>query len=143
MKKTYTFNTVLAALLTAALLVCAILRIFVPRLILPELDIPNMVLLCLAALLLEHYFAPGGKRDWIVLPIAAAVSFGLLPFAASFATGLDALLLGLFGGLVCTAVTWLFDTMADRLSSGPAAKAAPVVSALCLYLAAQGLMGLI
>ncbi len=143
MKKTYTLNTILAALLATVLLICALLRVFVPRLILPELDIPNMVLLCLAALLLEHYFTPGGKRSWIVLPIAAAVSFGLLSFAASFATGLEALKLALLGAVICTAVTWLFDTMADRLSTGPAAKLAPVVSALGLYLAAQALMGIL
>ena len=37
---------------------------------------------------------------------------------------------------------WLYDSVTDRLSSGPVAKAAPTVSALGLYLAAQCLMGL-
>ena len=36
----------------------------------------------------------------------------------------------------------LFTDMAERLSSGPAAKAAPFLSAFGLYLAAQALMGM-
>jgi hypothetical protein len=45
--------------------------------------------------------------------------------------------------VVFTLVTWLFSSMTDRLSTGPAAKAAPVFSALGLYLASQVLMGMI
>ncbi len=143
MKKSYTLNTILAAVLGLALLVCALLRVFVPRLILPELDLPNMVLLSVAALLIEHYFVKPGGRCWLCVGLFSAVCFGLLPFAASFATGLEALKLAALGGVVFTAATWVFDTMADRMSSGPAAKAAPLVSGLCLYLAAQCLMGMI
>ncbi len=143
MKKTYTHNTILAALLGLVLLVCAILRALVPMLILPRLDLPNMVLLSLASLLLEHCFASRGKRCRLCTALFSALCFGLFPYAASFVPLLEALKLGLAGGAVFTAVTWLFDTMADRLSSGPIAKAAPWISALCLYLAAQALMGLL
>ncbi len=143
MKRSYALNTILTAVLGLALLVCALLRIFVPRLILPRLDLPNMVLVSLVSLLLEHYFAPGGKRNWLLVAVFAAVCFGLLPFAASFATGLEALKLGVLGGVTCTVTVWVFDTITDRLSTGPAAKAAAMVSALCLYLAAQALMGLV
>ena len=50
--------------------------------------------------------------------------------------------LAILGAVVFTAVTWLFSSMMDRLSSGPAAKLAPVMSALGLYLAAQCFMGI-
>ena len=46
------------------------------------------------------------------------------------------------GGIIFTALTWLYGSVTDRLSSGPAAKAAPIVSALGIYLAAQCMMGL-
>ena len=72
----------------------------------------------------------------------SALTFGLLPFAACFVGALEALKLGLYGGIVFTATTWLFSSMQDRLSSGPAAKAAPFASALSLYLAIQALMGM-
>lgn len=140
-KKTYTLNTLLAAVLGAALLVCVIVRTFWPRVILPALDIPNMVLLSLAALLLDHYMAPGAKRCYICIPVFSAITFGLLPFAACFVGAGEALKLGLLGGVVFTAVTWLFSSMMDRLSSGPAAKLAPFMSALGLYLASQCFMG--
>ena len=141
-KKTYTLNTVLAILLGAALLVCVLVRTFLPNFIIPALDIPNMVQISLAALVIDHYLAPGAKRCYICIPVFSAVTFGLLPFAACFVGAMEAVKLGLFGGIVFTATTWLFSSMQDRISSGPAAKAAPVVNALGIYLAIQVLMGM-
>lgn len=142
-KKTYTLNTLLAIVLGAALLVCVLVRTFAPRMILPQLDIPNMVLLSLAALLLDHYLAPGAKRCYICIPVFSAITFGLLPFAACFVGIFEALKLAAVGCAVFTAVTWLFSSMTDRLSTGPATKAAPFLSALGLYLAAQCFMGMV
>ena len=141
-KKTYTLNTLLAATLGAALLVCVIVRTFWPRMILPVLDIPNMVLVSLAALLLDHYLAPGADRCYICIPVFSAITFGLLPFAACFVGAGEAVKLALLGAVVFTAVTWIFSSMMDRLSSGPAAKLAPFMSALGLYLAVQCFMGM-
>ena len=141
--KLYTLNTLLAAVVGAALLACVIVRTVAPMIILPELDIPNMVLLSLIALVLDHYITPGAKRCYICIPVLAAVTFGLLPFAACFVGALDALWLALAGGVIFTLVTWIFTTMADRLSTGPVAKAAPILSALGLYLAVQCFMGIL
>ena len=141
--KTYILNTLLTAVLGVALTAAVLVRTFVPAIIIPQLDIPNMVLLSLAALVLDHYVAPGAKRCYICIPLFSALSFGLLPFAACFVGALEAVKLGLVGTVVFTATTWIFSSMQDRLSTGPAAKAAPIVSALGLYLAIQALMGMI
>ena len=141
--KTYTLNTLLAAVLSIALLVCILLRTLAPRIILPQLDIPNMVLISLVALVLDHYMAPGAKRCYICIPVFAAITFGLLPFAACFVGILEALKLALAGGIVFTVVTLLYSTIQDRLSSGPAAKASPILSALGLFLAFQAIAGMI
>lgn len=140
--KTYTLNTLLAAVLGIALFVCVLIRTFIPYWILPRLSLTNMVLLSLAALVIDYYAARWGKRNWIAVGALGAVTFGLLPFAACFVGAVDALKLGIVGGVTFTVTAWLFDSMADRISTGPAAKAAPVVSALALYLAAQALMGM-
>ena len=140
--KTYTLNTVLAVLLGAALLVCVLVRTFAPRIIMPHLDVVNMTLISLAALVVDHYLAPDAKRCYICIPVFSAITFGLLPFAACFVGGLEALKLGITGGIVFTAVTWCFSAMMDRISTGPVAKAAPFVSAFGLYLAIQALMGM-
>ena len=142
-KKTYTLNTLLALVLGAALLVCVLVRTFAPRMILPELDIPNMTFVSLAALLLDHKLAPDAKRCYICIPMFSAITFGLLPFTACFVGAVEALKLGVIGAVVFTAVTWLFSSMTDRISTGPAAKAAPFVSALGLYLAVQCFMGMV
>lgn len=141
-KKTYTLNTLLAVILGAVLLIAVLVRTFAPRMILPLLDVPNMVLIALAALLADHYLAPGAERCYICIPVFSAITFGVLPFAACFVGAVDALLLAVKGGIVFTATTWLFSSMTDRISTGPAAKAAPFVSALGLYLAVQCLMGM-
>ena len=56
---------------------------------------------------------------------------------------LEALKLGVIGCAVFTLTTWLFSSIQDRLSSGPAAKAAPILSAVGLYLTAQCFMGIL
>lgn len=141
--KMYTLNTLLAAVVGIALLACVIVRAVAPMIILPELDIPNMVLLSLIALVADYYLAKDAKRCYICIPVLGALTFGLLPFAACFVGVLEALKLAVAGAVVFTAITWIFSSMADRLSTGPAAKAAPVVSALGLYLTVQCFMGLI
>ena len=141
--KTYALNLLLAAAMTDALLICILVRALAPRMILPQLDIPNMVLISLVALVLDHYVAPGAKRCYLCIPVFATITFGLLPFAACFVGALEALKLAAVGAVVFTLVTWLYSTIQDRLSSGPAAKLAPIFSALGLYLAFQAFAGMI
>lgn len=141
MNKKYTLNTILPVVLGTVLLIFVLVRTFSPRMILPQLDIPDLVAISLVTLLIDHYLAPGAERCYICIPVFSAITFAVLSFAALL--GIEtALMLGLKGGIVFTATTWLFSSMTDRISSGPAAKAVPFVSALGLYLAAQCLMGM-
>lgn len=141
--KMYFLNAALTVVLFIAALVLILVRAFAPQIILPEPDIPNLVLLSLAALVIDHYAAPGAKRCYICIPAFSALSFGLLSWAAGLVSPADTLILGLAGGILFTALTWVFTSMVNRISSGPVAKAAPVVSALGLYLAIQCLMAMI
>ena len=141
--KTYILNTFLAVVLGIYLVVCIFLRTFAPNIILPKVNIPNLVLLSLVALVLDHYLAPDAKRCYICIPVLGALTFGLLPFAACFVGAGEALKLALVGGLVFTVTTWLFTTIQERLSSGPAAKASAFFSAVSLYMAAQCFMGIL
>ena len=141
--KTYILNTILAAVLGIYLLVAVFIRTFCPAIILPKANIPNMVLFSLVALVLEHYLVPDAKRCYICIPVFSAITFGLLPYAACFVTAGEAFKLAIVGGLVFTATTWLFTTIQDRLSSGPAAKASAFFSAVSLYMAAQCFMGMV
>ena len=139
----YFLNTALAAVLGAVLLTCMLLRTFLPAIVLLRLDIPNMVLLSLVALLADHYIAGGAKRCWLCVVLLSALTFGLLPYAASFAGVCQALKLAAVGGVTFTAVTFLYTTIQSRLTSGPVAKAAPILSALGLYLASQCFAGIL
>ena len=141
--KTYFLNSMPAVVLGAALAAAVLVRTVLPAVIIPELNIPNMVLLSLAALLLDHYLAPGAKRCYICIPVFAAISFGLLPYAAAFTTPVESVKLALVGACVFTVTTRLFTSMMDRISSGPKAKAAPIVSALGLWLAVQAFTAII
>lgn len=135
-------NTALAVVVAVTMLVCLLLRTFIPAVVLPPLDIPNMVLLSLVALLADHYLAGGAKRCYVCVIALSAVTFGLLPYCACFAGVLEALKLGLVGAAVFAVTTWLFTSIQNRLSTGPVAKAAPILSALGLYLASQCFMGI-
>ena len=139
----YFLNTLLVAVLFAVMAVFMVLRAIQPPVILPPLNIPNMVLVSVIVLLLEFYMAPGNPRCYICIPVLAVLTFGTLPLMAGFACQHTFWKIGLVGGAVFTVTTWLFSAMTDRLKSGPAAKAAPVIGALMLYLAAQCFAGII
>lgn len=139
----YFRNIALTVALTIALATCLIVRAFHPMGVLPKLDIPNIVLLSMLALLADHYFVPGSKRCDVFTALAAAASFGLLPWVAGFATGAEAVKLAIVGGTTFLLSACLFASMQDRLSTGPAAKLAPIFSALGLYLAAQCFSGIL
>ena len=139
----YLLNTLLVAVLLAVMAVFMVLRTIQPPVILLPLNIPNMVLISLIALVLEHYLAPGNDRCYICIPVLGILTFGLLPLMAGFACQHTFWKLGLVGGISFTLTTWLFTAMADRLSTGPGAKLAPLAGALCLYLAAQSFAGII
>jgi hypothetical protein len=47
------------------------------------------------------------------------------------------------GGIVFTVCTWLFSSVTQRLVTGPKARAAAVISAFGIYLAAQCFAGII
>ncbi|MBQ9974384.1 MAG: hypothetical protein IJP02_05430 [Oscillospiraceae bacterium] len=140
--KTYFLNTALALILAVGLLVAVLVRTFAPIIIIPKPDIPLMMLVSLAALLADYYLAPGAKRCWVWVYALSTLTFGLLPWAACFVDGLWAVKLAAVGGVVFTVTAWLYTAICDRISTGPAGRAAPWVGALGLYLAGQSFMGL-
>ena len=140
--KKYLLNTFLAGVFAAALLAMVIARAVCPILVLPGFDVPNLVLISLIALLLDHYIVKDAKRCYICIPVFAFLTFAVLPLAAGFIQPFEILGLGIKGCVTFTLTTWLFTSMADRISTGPQAKLAPVMSALGLYLASQIFMGM-
>lgn len=140
--KKYLLNTFLAGIFAAALLAMVIARAICPILVLPGFDVPNLVLISLIALLLDHWFVKDAKRCYICIPVFALLTFGLFPYAAGFVQPSEILGLAIKGCVTFTVTTWLFTSMADRISTGPQAKLAPLMSAVGLYLASQIFMGM-
>lgn len=140
--KNHLLSVLLTLGLTATLLGCFIARMVYPLTILPRWDVPNLVGGSCIVLVLEHVLAPGAKRNYVAIFLFSALSSALLPWAIGFIAPADMLRYALSGGIVFTATTWLFDSLAVRLSTGPAAKAAPVLGAMGLYLAAQCFQGI-
>ena len=140
--KTYTLNTVLTAVLAAVLAVMVVLRAVSPQLILMQFDIVSITGISLIALVLDHYLAKGAKRCYICIPVFAALSFGILPFAAGMVALKDILGLALTGAAIFTLCTFAFTSIQDRLSSGPAARLAPIMSAFGIWLAVQAFAGI-
>ena len=141
--KAYLLNTLLAIVVGIAMLAIVLLRTFLPQMIIPRVSIPNMVLLSLVALVLEHLIAKGADRCYICIPVFAAITFGLLPWVAGYIPAGEIWKLAVGGGVTFTVTTFLFSSICERLSSGPVAKAAPFISAVGLYFAAQCLTGII
>ena len=140
--KKYMLNTFLALVFTLALLAMVVARAICPVLVFPGFGVPNLVLISLIALLLDHYFVKDAPRCYICIPVFAFLTFAILPFVAGFIQPFEILSLGIRGAVTFTVTTWLFSSMADRISTGPEAKLAPIMSAFGLYLASQCFMGM-
>ncbi len=132
----------LAGVTGIALLTSILLRTFLPRIILPSWDVIAVIGLSLIALVLDHYLTTRTHRVYWLVPIWGFLIFCLFPMGACLLSPLASLTWGVAGGVIFFAVTLLFDSMIERLSDGPVAKLAPILSAFGLYLAAQCLMGM-
>lgn len=136
-------NTTLAIVCFIALLAMVIIKTFAPIIVLPRFTITNMALISLIALVLDHYIARGAKRCYILIPVFSLLTFGLLPYGACFVNAVEAVKLGVTGMVIFTVLTFLFTSIQDRISSGPAKIVSPVISAFCLYLALQCFSGMV
>ncbi len=143
MKKHDLLGIMLAGCTGFTLLIAIIIKNFFPRIILPKFDSIAVIALSLFALLIDYYFCGCSRRDFRLIPLYSALIFGLFPFASGFTSPIEALILSAIGAVLFTLITYLFDSMTDRLSSGPAEKIAPLISAFGLFLASQCLMGII
>ena len=134
---------VLTIVVFAALVAAVIIRVVAPAGIIPPLNIPNMVLLSVIALLLEYLITKNNPRCYLCCFLFGAAVFGILPLMAGFACQHTFWKLGIVGGVVFTAATFLFTSAVERLQTGPKAPAAAVVTALGIWLAAQSFAGII
>ena len=140
---TFFLPMMLIAVLFVAMLTGMILQICLPPVILPPLNVPNIVLLSVVALLLDHYIAKGSRRCYISISLFAIAAFALLPLVTGFAGVQDFWKIGLIGGVIFTAVAYLFTSAVKRLKTGPKAPAAPVLVGFGIYLAFQCFAGIL
>ena len=140
-KKSFVLNILLAAVLGAGLLVGIVWSAFQPNVVLSNLDIPAMAALVLIALLIEYLWKGTEKRAWAVQIVLAAVTFAVLPFAAGYVGA--GIKVTVCGTILFFVLTWLFDSMAERMSVTCDRKCAMIPTAFVMYLACQCFMGMI
>ena len=141
-EKTFFLNTLLAIAAGIVLLAAMLVRVFVPVASIPHPGVPELVLFSLIVLLLECYMKKSGNRCFVCVFLLSALTFALLPWMAGFCAVNEIWKAALAGGVVFTATVWVFDALQDRISSGKPGKLTPVVNAIGIYLAVQGLMGM-
>lgn len=140
-KKSFVLNIILAATLGAGFLVGIVWSAIQPNVVLSNLDVPAMAALVLIALLIEYLWKGTEKRAWVVQIVLAAVTFAVLPFAAGYAGA--GIKLTVCGTASFAVLTWLFDSMAERMSVTCNRKCAMIPTAFVMYLACQCFMGMI
>ena len=139
-KNTMMVNTLLAVVLGAGLLVGMVWRTYMPYVVLPELDVNAMAVITLIALLMEYYIVGEQKRTWALQIVLASITFGGVALAAGLPyVGVKTFLAG---GVVFGVVTFLFDSMVQRLEVTTDNKYAVIPTAFVLYLACQCFMGM-
>ncbi len=139
----YLRNILLAVVVGAAALAALLCKTFLPAAILPEWNIPYLLGLTCLALILNHYLGSGGTYCWICSALLAAATFGLLPWCAGIVNTSELWKMALVGGGVYLLANGLFDSITERISSGPAGKGAAVMTGFVLFLAGQCFAGMI
>ena len=140
-KKNFVLNVLLAVVLGAGLLVGMVWKAFQPNVVLADLELPAIAALVLIALVIEYLWKGTQKRAWAVQIVLAAITFAVIPFAAGYAgAGIG---LVLCGTAMFTALTWIFDSVAERLDVTCDCKCAMIPTAFVMYLACQCFMGMI
>ena len=142
-KNGFLLPTLLTAVLFVALMAELLVQVWLPTANLPPLNVPNMVVLSVAALLLERLFVGRGARHYLVIFVFGALAFGVLPLMAGVTCVHTCLDVGAVGGVVFTAATFLFTTTARRLDSGKKAALAPLMLGVGLILASQCFAGIV
>ena len=140
-KESMILNTLLAVVLAAGLLVGMVWRTFQPNVVLADLDIPAMAALVLIALVLENLIFGTKKRAWVPQIVLAAVTFAVLPWAADLPVA--GIKVAACGTVVFAALTWLFDSIVQRMEVTTDCKYAVIPTAFVMYLACQCFMGMI
>jgi hypothetical protein len=140
-KKNFVLNVLLAVVLGAGLLVGMVWKAFQPNVVLADLELPAIAALVLIALVIEYLWKGTQKRAWAVQIVLAAITFAVIPFAAGYAGAGIGLIL--CGTAMFTALTWLFDSVAERLDVTCDCKCAMIPTAFVMYLACQCFMGMI
>ena len=140
-KKSFVLNILLAAVLGAGLLVGMVWSAFQPNVVLADLELPAIAALILIALVIEYLIKGTQKRAWIVQIVLAAVTFAVIPFAAGYAAAGFKLIL--CGTAMFAALTFIFDSVAERVNVTCDCKCAMIPTAFVMYLACQCLMGMI
>lgn len=140
-KKNFVLNVLLAAVLGAGLLVGMVWRAFQPNVVLADLELPAIAALILIALVMEYLFKGTQKRAWAVQILLAAIIFAVIPFAAGYAGAGIGLIL--CGTAMFTTLTFIFDSVAERVNVTCDCKCAMIPTAFVMYLACQCLMGMI
>ncbi len=140
-KKSFVLNVLLAAVLGAGLLVGIIWSAMVPNVVLADLEIPAIAALVLIALVIEYLWKGTQKRAWAAQIVLAAVTFAILPLAAGYAGAGIGLIL--CGTAVFAVLTFVFDSVAERLDVTCDCKCAMIPTAFVMYLACQCFMGMI
>ena len=140
-KKNFVLNVLLAVVLGAGLLVGMVWSAFQPNVVLADLELPAIAALVLIALVIEYLIKGTQKRAWAVQILLAAITFAVIPFAAGYAGA--GIRLILCGTAMFAALTWIFDSAAERLDVTCDCKCAVIPTAFVMYLACQCLMGMI
>ena len=140
-KKSFVLNILLAAVLGAGLLVGMVWRAFQPNVVLADLELPAIAALILIALVIEYLFKGTQKRAWAVQILLAAITFAVIPFAAGYAGA--GIRLILCGTAMFAALTFIFDSVAERVNVTCDCKCAMIPTAFVMYLACQCFMGMI
>lgn len=139
----YIKNILFTALMALICLIVLIINTFFPDILLPYLSLPLMVLFVAISEILAFYLKLRDDGCIYISAIFGGFTLSLLPFAVGMIETKSLFLFMVVGIVTYAVVDYIYLYMIKRMKSGNSSILAPLVNGLLLFLASQGLQGLI
>ena len=130
---------VLAGLFALVLLLA---DVFAPNRLMPHFDLMGIIALSLVAQAIGVLVSYNGPRHYLAAILLGAATFGLIPWCAGVSS-LAPWLMAILGGGIYGLTELLAGLICDRFGPAKGGRLSACLSLLLLFLAAQGLHGLL
>ena len=142
-KNQYLINVLHMMIVGFFCLMAIFIKTFFPYVLIPKISIPLLVLFSLIPMVLAYYMKAEGERNLLITAVLAGLTYAMFPFCSGLDTEISFVSLFLIGTIVFWLTDLCYESLEERMRTGPHYVSTPVANAFAIYLASQCFHGLL